>query len=291
MTEVNHWALLTYTAIAITGGFKIVVTTDVECRLYMRWTTFIPQKHLIPVMRRGIAIHDTPRICFVSYHQNDQQEPGQSLTHTFIKLNWPICQTRWFYFIGTILGVQSPSTSGIFELHRYRLPDCQLLMNGNPLAGQGWAASSQTFQPEAKYTAKSLWLPLNKYRTDLKGHFKVLIEADHFPCWEAPVFWQITWHTNDIPDPGSQEGVTFDLENLTLYKEILYRITVHTIPPWYWWNGHAWEQRDNLAVLKWWWYAPGDPYPRGMAFWGCDYETHHSGWSGLSTTDFAFCIT
>lgn len=99
-------------------GLKITVTTDRLCHLYMRWTLTEPEVHSKILYRRGLAMHTDKRFCFVTYHENEQTEAGDTLTHTFIKPDWPICQTRYFYFLGTRAGEQLPSTSALFKLHR-----------------------------------------------------------------------------------------------------------------------------------------------------------------------------
>lgn len=98
-------------------GYIIVVTTDVPCHLFMRWTTVKPQVHTVPVYRRGLYMHGDVYLCFVAYRDNEQEEAGDTLTHTFIKRNWPICQTRYFYFWGMVGAVVCKSTSASFELH------------------------------------------------------------------------------------------------------------------------------------------------------------------------------
>ncbi|GAH77228.1 unnamed protein product, partial [marine sediment metagenome] len=57
------------------------------------------------------------RFCFVVYEDNEQVEAGDTLTHTWLKAAWPVCETRWFYFIGNIAGVGSVSESPIFKFH------------------------------------------------------------------------------------------------------------------------------------------------------------------------------
>ena len=60
--------------------------------------------------------------CFDAYEDNEQEEAGDTLQHTFIKEPWPVCQTRFFYFHGTINGIASPSTSPILKKHRVAPP-------------------------------------------------------------------------------------------------------------------------------------------------------------------------
>lgn len=62
-------------------------------------------------------MHGNRYFCFTAYTDNEQEEAGDTTIHTFIKHNWPHCQTRYFYFIGTRFGLPSPSTTPVFEKH------------------------------------------------------------------------------------------------------------------------------------------------------------------------------
>ena len=115
------WSIESIEQIRTDTGYKIIVTTDVPCHLYMRWTTVKPQEHIIPVERRGLYLHSDKYFCFVAWHENEQEEEGDTITHTFIKEPWPICETRYFYFSGTVSGQPSKSTSPIFTKHRAAL--------------------------------------------------------------------------------------------------------------------------------------------------------------------------
>jgi len=118
----GKWSIEKIEQILTATGYKIVVTTDVPCHLYMRWTTVKPQEHLIPVERRGLFLHSDKYFCFDAYKDNQQEEDDDTIVHTFIKEPWPACQTRYFYFHGTISGIASPSTSPIFTKHRVAPP-------------------------------------------------------------------------------------------------------------------------------------------------------------------------
>ena len=74
-------------------------------------------KHMASTLVRGIKLMDGVRYCFVAFHENEQLEPGDTLIHTFVKPDWPVCETRWFYFIGTVQTEEQPSASPIFYLH------------------------------------------------------------------------------------------------------------------------------------------------------------------------------
>lgn len=124
----DHFAPENLEYILTKTGYRIIYTTDVPCHLYMRWSTTEPQIHHTPVRRRGITLSTDIRICFVVYKDNEQLEEGDTITHTFIKEPWAHCETRWFYFHGTIAGNTSVSTSPVFKKHR-QLPDYWLLIN------------------------------------------------------------------------------------------------------------------------------------------------------------------
>lgn len=118
---ISNWASQDIEQYPVEDGYAIVFKTDIKCHLYMRWTTVEPQIHKQSVLRRGLLMHTDLRYCFVAWEENEQIEPGDTLTHTFIKTNWPICQTRWFYFVGTVAAEQQPSVSPIFKKHRTAL--------------------------------------------------------------------------------------------------------------------------------------------------------------------------
>lgn len=88
----------------------------------MRWSYEPPQKHIVQAPSRGTSIRDDLYFCLVVYHDNEQEEAGDTLTHTFIKEPWAVCETRYFYFWGTVGGESSPSETPTFALHRTQWP-------------------------------------------------------------------------------------------------------------------------------------------------------------------------
>jgi len=114
---ISNWAatdvVTEYTETIVT----LVVTTNIPVHLWMRWTLTEPLKHPSEEFRRGILLMSGIKWCFVAFHENEQEEPGDTLVHTFIKPDWPVCQTRWFYFLGTKQAEETPSASPIFHYH------------------------------------------------------------------------------------------------------------------------------------------------------------------------------
>lgn len=78
--------------------------------------------HPRPTIVRGLTILQIPYYCFTVYEDNEQYQSGDTYHHTFIKEPWATCETRYFYFLGTIGGVESPSTSPIYSKHRGEPP-------------------------------------------------------------------------------------------------------------------------------------------------------------------------
>jgi len=77
--------------------------------------------------------------CFVSYKLVEQAEPGDTLIHTFSIPEWEYCQTRWFFFQGTVDGLESPSFTCIFEYHH---PGAYIEQTEEQTIGIPWSSIS-----------------------------------------------------------------------------------------------------------------------------------------------------
>lgn len=111
-------------------GFEIVCYTNNPCHLFLRYTKTRPQRHIHARTVRGAPVGTYIDQCFVNYHDNEQEEAGDTYTHTFLKEPWPYCETRWLYFWGTVDGNLSPSKTCIFQKHQddETLPMMELLI-------------------------------------------------------------------------------------------------------------------------------------------------------------------
>ena len=117
-----RWALIDIVETSTATGVEVVVTTDIPCHLWMRWSIKPPWIHSKAVLTRGLRTRDDVRFCFTVFTDNEQEDAGDTLIHTFLKEPWSVCETRYYYFHGTIGGVVSPSTSGIFKFHKTAVP-------------------------------------------------------------------------------------------------------------------------------------------------------------------------
>ena len=85
--------------------------------MYLRWTDIEPVVHLRTEVDRGLAKRGDPKYCFVQYTEIEQNEPGDTIYHTFTFPSWEYCFRRWWYFIATIEGKSTPSNTGILTDH------------------------------------------------------------------------------------------------------------------------------------------------------------------------------
>lgn len=113
----NKWAPLSISQQTVLGGFIITIITDTPCHLKLYWTLAPPWAHSITRILRGLAVPWYTYWCFVKHRMIDQEEPGDTTTHTFIWLGWEVCQTKYFRFHGTISTGASSSDSPIFHKH------------------------------------------------------------------------------------------------------------------------------------------------------------------------------
>ena len=295
MADILNWASLGLEYENIEDGYMLIFTTDNPCHLHMRWTLVEPQMHIIPRYRRGVFLFDDKRFCFVAYHENEQQEPVDTLVHTFIKTNWPVCQTRWFYFIGTKNGEQSPSTSPIFWKHRYEAPlpeptsDCQSLHDYEGGFCQYWNASSQTFTPDHAYTLKMIKLMLHQFETVRRGPYVLKLTIVDGSPFEEEVLWSDVRQSELLPLPGEAEWVWFGPVNIDVLQGVTYRIVVHTLPGWLFWNGEEWVSWEEGAAIRWWAKVNINPYPRGSYYYGANFRDEVGIWMVVAESDHTFC--
>jgi len=118
----EHWYPVSIAQTELSGGFSIVLTTDVPCHLWLCWTSKVPWVHRVTRLERGLTVPWDSYWCYVVWHVIDQDEPGDTLIHTYTWLGWQVCQTKYFRFHGKICGEVSPSDSPIFWKHYTYVP-------------------------------------------------------------------------------------------------------------------------------------------------------------------------
>jgi len=117
----THWAMLTLLVQDTETGETITITTNNPCHLSMLWTDIPPQKHITIGKERGADIAKVTRFCCVATRLIEQEEAGDTTTHTFIVTPWPGGETRWYRFHGTVEGQDSPSDTPCLAYTRAKL--------------------------------------------------------------------------------------------------------------------------------------------------------------------------
>lgn len=136
---VPRWFPISISQDMIPGGFLIILKTDIPAHLFLFWTDKEPWVHPVSTIERGLAVPWNAYWCFVTWHLIEQEEAGDTTTHTFIWTGWVTCQTKWFRFHGTIASNPSPSDSPIFHKH-YVAPAYGVILDyppSDPLARIG----------------------------------------------------------------------------------------------------------------------------------------------------------
>jgi len=113
----ERFAVLEISLDVLLGVPTIVVLTNRECHLFCRYTEHDWRKHPLASARRGTWLPVDVRFCFVEYADNEQEEAGDTLEHTFLKPEFVFCHVYFFYFWGTIAGIPTPSTTAIYKWH------------------------------------------------------------------------------------------------------------------------------------------------------------------------------
>jgi len=118
MTEPQFpWHMLTIDHEMTATGFIVTVTSNRACHMYLRYSRIYPRIHRKSTLRRGVVFGWDARFCFVSYQHLEQDEEGDTITHTFTWPGWENCNTRYFYFFATVGGFPGVSDSPIFWMH------------------------------------------------------------------------------------------------------------------------------------------------------------------------------
>lgn len=98
-------------------GILITILTDVPSTIFIRWTQLPPWIHKKPSMRRGVQFAEDVRFCFDVYTDLEQDQVGDTTTHTFKLPYWMLDSDYWLYPWGKIDDQVSPSSGPIFHIH------------------------------------------------------------------------------------------------------------------------------------------------------------------------------
>ncbi|MBA7586264.1 hypothetical protein ES708_28261 [subsurface metagenome] len=273
-----------------------ILTTDVPCHLWLRFTDIPPRKHPKTVITRGLAMGYDIQTCFVAFKDIEQEEAGDTLEHTFIITNLDFCHAYHFYFWGLSADIVMTYTSAIFNFfYPFGIPPfktCEKQEESDNNWGfcQYWNAQCQTFTPTHTFKVHHLSLMLNQHSTDRRGPYCVKITRDIPPCWDEPILAIQRGYSTTLPAPGVKQWVNFYDITPILLKDTTYRIVVHTLPGWQVYLDDEWHDDEAAAAMSWWAKVVTNPYPRGMAWHGCNFLERSGYWIAHPNNDFTFVL-
>ncbi|GAI41464.1 unnamed protein product [marine sediment metagenome] len=131
---------------------------------------------------------------------------------------------------------------------------------------------------------------LNQRNIVTRGPYVVGITKPNGECWKEKWIDNQYGESQGLPAFGEKEWVPFHGITPLLYKDTLYRIVVHTMPGWETWDGEKWVPKETWATIYWWAKLNTNPYPRGMAWHGCNFRAGEGAWIAHPTEDFAFIL-
>lgn len=101
---------------------NILVTTDVPCHLTMRYQQVGLEVHRRISMLRGVPFDDDPHLGFDNYLELEQEEAGDTETHSFALAFPHVCKIFYFIWVATIGGIPSLSQTPLWWEHCKEVP-------------------------------------------------------------------------------------------------------------------------------------------------------------------------
>jgi hypothetical protein len=103
-------------------GVEIQAWTSIPVHLQMVYTTTQPELEQRWKMKRGIKVHCDPVFHLLNPVWVDEDFPIADFWHKWTITDWPVCQTRWWFFAGQFGLFYTKSQSPLFEYHKQALP-------------------------------------------------------------------------------------------------------------------------------------------------------------------------
>ncbi len=119
---------------------RVRTTTNSAVHLTCHYTSVPPRIHKLPRFIRGIRMDGLGYWCFVASTAIEQDEAGDTKTHTFTIPDWYLPDIKYLVFTGTVLSLDSPSISPYFK-HQH--PGADPAIEESQLAGITWSSILQ----------------------------------------------------------------------------------------------------------------------------------------------------
>lgn len=185
-----HFVVVDFTITCGTMELTFWCQTDVACHLTLHMADIDPIIRNIPYQKRGANFNLSSVTCFVEIKTIDQDEAGDTTTHTFTVPLTSYDLTHYWYLTGTQGGIPMKSMSQIFKASCSK-PVEVITCKCTPVISDTY---SQCCSTEWHYFIRPL-----VSQTLIKGHF-ILGRRGSYPQCNIHRF--AVWHCNSskIPD-------------------------------------------------------------------------------------------
>ncbi|MBA7562263.1 hypothetical protein ES708_03913 [subsurface metagenome] len=276
LLELQHFAVLEVSYLHKPTSIVITCRTNNPCHLTLYYTEKEPVRHATSLVKRGLAVPWGAYFCFVAWNSVEQQEAGDTLTHTFEVPDWSYRQVKWFTFRGTVAEVLSPSVTALLKHHHSGVPPPQKFEfydHPRPTYSNiyGPNRSGQTFTPTERHLLTKVYVFIHRV-TNTYPFLNVKIQEapDDIPTGPVLSSGSTSWAL--IPVSPYEDWVETEMTEFILEPGTKYAIIIHT-------------SFVGQGILRWWYRAWDATYPRGIWIYSTD---SGNTWAKRSIHDFLF---
>ncbi len=213
------------------AGVRVRAWTDVPAHLFLRLSSQEPRVHRKPSLRRGVQFAEDVRFCFTVFEDNEQEEAGDTLVHTWNKPAWPFCTTKHLYLFGSVAGEICPSTTAPISYHNDYVAPVPETFFTTGWEEMAWAPDTPLSWAAARGQVDGRW----------QSH-------SSFPPWNVQRPWSNRNYIGGYMN--CRNWITFDTRELAaswpgLYSTVTMRLYVPAGRDW--WTGGAphWPLEDG----------------------------------------------
>lgn len=248
-----HFVVIDFTITCGTMQLIFQCTTDVACHLTLHMADIDPIVRKIPYQKRGANFNLSSVTCFVEIHTIDQDESGDTTTHTFTVPLTAYDQLHYWYLTGTQGGVPMKSISQIFKASCSK-PLLVTTCSGLPKRDTTYSQCHGTiyhmyFKPNVSQSLKTI-----RYRCGKRGSYIVCNRRyayiyDTDPVTKIPANL-LAYDVQYMTPPYDWQDVIFDMSGVHLNAGQLYTFcyTQNTTLTSQWWN--AWGAWERCALAN-----------------------------------------
>lgn len=190
-----RWLIQDYSQAWLNATCRVTFNTDKPVHAWLRWSETPPGMHLQSLVRRGLGMMKDPYFCFVVYQDIEQEEAGDTTSHTFLWPDWYTCLWRWFYFWATADGSLTPTQWGIFKKHYVGAETITLLVYANGTYTDIPFPVDKSIHWSQVRFADTTWVPPNGggYYGRFTGNYV------HVRIYNGYQWYRDTFHVHTLP--------------------------------------------------------------------------------------------